>query len=221
MEPQLLPRFSRLSLDSSTSLFQLGQSQLPNSLPFYEHLCFKPAFRLKSLLFLSFFVFWALFPKPEGTIRQCSNAENHHPSATHFVTSTLCALLASSVIIHGSVWGAGERAPNCPRAFFKCGLLPFTTKRALELSLVVSRRASWHTTWNEQGVKRVPHPRLYSQPEVTGTLTLAKHSSNGDLLTARFNLPDSQDNTPLWIISSCFFLVVFEARHPPLHYWHR
>lgn len=82
---------------------------------------------LNLLFFLSFLTFWALFPKPKGTIRQCSNLENHHPSATRFVTSTLCALLTSTVIILVGAWWAGERAPNCSRALCKlswCCLQP-------------------------------------------------------------------------------------------------
>lgn len=87
----------------------------------------------KLFFFLSFLVFWALFPKPKGTIRQCSNLENHHPSATRFLASTLCALNINGENPFGCVRGWREGSQR-HRGTFQTRLLPSTTQWALELA---------------------------------------------------------------------------------------
>lgn len=187
-----------------------------------------------------FFPFWALFPKPRGTIRQCSNLENHHPSATRFVTHILCALLTSAVIILVGAWWTGERAPNYTRALFKHGgcfqpSLPLSYLRLLADAPADTQPLCRR---NDQGVKRFRHPRVYSQPdEVTGTLThrqntltnetLWPHVPNWDLCVCadawqpRQRRPSGVFAPLSDLLTNVFLLVLFEARHPPLRHCQR
>lgn len=94
----------------------------------------------------------------------------------------------------------GWEGSKLHRGTFQMRWWVFTTKRAVDLSSVVSGHTSWHTTslqkkWPE--VKRFLHPRVYSQPD---EVTPAKHPHKWEPQTVQIEIfvpvqmPGSQDN---------------------------
>lgn len=159
-------------------------------------------------------MFWALFPKPKGTIRQCSNLENHHPSATRFLASTLCALNINGENPFGCVTGWREGSER-HQGTFQTRLLPFTTQWALELADTPADTQPFCRR-DDQGGQEVPtsqglFPAWWSDrqphtPQNTlNTETLSPQRPDWDLcvcgcLAAEATTPLRGFQNPLWII---------------------